>query len=129
MLDKADLMGEHDHMTFEIYITFKRIMILSPRDFMCAGAMVRFEDGTIVLPTFSYDRDDRPATKAFVRAQLHIGGWVIRPIDQDNTLCYYYNRADMKGSLPAFIMKQGASIQALLISKLRDYIVKKESGK
>lgn len=91
--------------------------------------MVKFADGTVVFPTFSIDREDRPETKKFVRAQLHIGGWVMRPIDDNNTLVYYYNRADMKGSLPAWVMKQGASMQALLISKLRDYMIKKESGK
>lgn len=34
MLDEGTIMNEYDHMTFVIYITFKRIMILSPRDFM-----------------------------------------------------------------------------------------------
>ena len=64
-----------------------------------------------------------------MRADLHIGGWILVPTDDNNTMAYYYNRADMKGSIPAFIMKQGASIQALMMAKLRDYVIKKEGSK
>lgn len=90
------------------------------------GSFVKFKDGTYVFPTASIDREDKPETKKFIRAQLFMGGWVLKPIDENRTMAYLYNRADMKGSIPAFIMKQGASMQAVLIAKLRDYMLKKE---
>ena len=125
MLDTGTILNEYEHMTFVIYITFKRILILSPRDFMCYGSMVKFKNGMIVFPVKSFDRDDKPVTKKYVRASLFIGGWVLLPKGENNTLCYYYNRADMGGSIPEFVMKQGASMQAILIQKLRDYMIKK----
>lgn len=33
MLDEGVILNEYDHMTFVIYITFKKVLILSPRDF------------------------------------------------------------------------------------------------
>lgn len=129
MLDQGTILNQYDPMTFVIYITFKRVLILSPRDFLLCGAFVKFKDGTYIFPTISIDRDDRPETKEFIRAKLHIGGWVLQPMGPDKTIAYYYNRADMKGSIPAFIMKQGASMQAQMVAKLRDHMKKKKGIK
>jgi hypothetical protein len=126
MFDKGDILNEYDHKTFVIHIMFKRILILSPRDFLCMGCYVPFKNGMRVFPTLSFDREDRPETSKYIRGQLYSGGWVLIPIDEKNTKVFYYNRADMKGTIPAFIMKQGASMQATLIAKLRDYMIKKE---
>mmetsp|Transcript_19248 Transcript_19248/g.22294 ORF Transcript_19248/g.22294 Transcript_19248/m.22294 type:complete len:173 (-) Transcript_19248:81-599(-) len=115
MLEKGTIINQYDPMTFQIYITFKRFLILSPRDFVMCGAFVKFDDGTYVFPTYSIDHPDYPEVKNYIRVLLHIGGWVLKPIDDNNTLCYYYNRADMKGTIPDFIIKQGVSKQTLLI--------------
>mmetsp|Transcript_29202 Transcript_29202/g.25824 ORF Transcript_29202/g.25824 Transcript_29202/m.25824 type:complete len:128 (+) Transcript_29202:419-802(+) len=124
MLDNATVIKEYSHMTFDMYIQFKRLLILSPRDFVCAGAFIKFKDGTYVFPTYSVEREDKPEVKKFIRANLYCGGWVLRAIDETKTLAYYYNRADMKGSVPGWVLKQGASMQALLIHKLREYMKK-----
>lgn len=130
MLDEIEVLSEYrDFMSFEIYITFKRILIVSPRDFCWAGSHIRFKNGVQIFPVTSVEKQEKPVVKNFVRADLHIGGWILVPTDDNNTMAYYYNRADMKGSIPAFIMKQGASIQALMIAKLRDYVIKKEGSK
>ena len=50
-----------------------------------------------MLPVYSIEYPDVPETKKYIRAQLHIGGWLLKSIDENNTLAYYYNRADMKG--------------------------------
>jgi len=136
MLEDGIIEKRLEHMTFIIYITFKRFLILSPRDFICCGCLVKFNDGTAILPVYSIESEDRPENKKYIRAQLHIGGWVLKRIDDNNTYAYYYNRADMKGtclflirsigSIPDFVIKQGASVQALLIAKLRDYMIKIE---
>lgn len=126
MLQEGTILKQLEHMTFLFYITFKRVLILSPRDFVCCGSQVKFKNGIQVFPVTSIELDDQPENKKFIRASLFIGGFVLIPKGEDNTLCYYYNRADMKGTIPEFVLKQGATMQALLLHKLREYMIKKE---
>ena len=97
MMEDGFILKRLENLTFLIYVTFKRFLILSPRDFVLCGCLVKFNDGTIILPSYSVELPEKPEDKKFVRAHLHIGGWILKKIDDNNTLVYYYNRADMKG--------------------------------
>eukprot|EP00344_Euplotes_crassus_P001101 CAMPEP_0197006980 /NCGR_PEP_ID=MMETSP1380-20130617/38317_1 /TAXON_ID=5936 /ORGANISM="Euplotes crassus, Strain CT5" /LENGTH=921 /DNA_ID=CAMNT_0042426863 /DNA_START=160 /DNA_END=2922 /DNA_ORIENTATION=+ len=102
LLDEAEIIEELPHMTFLMYVKFKKVLILSARDFVCCGAFIKFKDGTYAFPTFSIEREDRPEDKKLIRAHLFCGGWVLRALDENRTMAYYYNRADMKGTIPAW---------------------------
>ena len=104
MMEDGTILKRLENLTFLIYVTFKRFLILSPRDFVLCGCLVKFNDGTVILPSYSVDLDETPENKKYIRAQLHIGGWILKKIDENNTLAYYYNRADMKGNLNSTIL-------------------------
>ena len=59
------------------------------------------------LIVYSIPRDDlSPVEKNIVRGFITIGGWLLEPIDTDKTKCTYLAEADLKGSIPGFVIKQ-----------------------
>lgn len=60
-------------------------------------------------------RADCPPVAGVVRGELHIGGWIARPIargsspdfdDSAGCTVTYVMRSDIKGSIPAFVTRQ-----------------------
>lgn len=59
-----------------------------------------------------------PKQNKVTRATCHIGGWVLKKIDADHTLCIYISDVDLAGSIPQMIQNQLAQKQASLPSRV-----------
>jgi hypothetical protein len=68
----------------------------------------RLPDGTCYVLVMASGRNDMvPEQKNVVRGELALGGWRLCPVpgDPQKTRCDYLAVIDMKGQMPAFIMK------------------------
>jgi hypothetical protein len=102
---------------------FKGIWPVAGRDFCTIQTVRMFPDGTGVLAGTSRV-DPRCAEKApYVRGECVIAGFVIRPADgEGDRACVvdYISHADLKGSVPAFILEKVATNQPMNVATLRE---------
>jgi hypothetical protein len=63
--------------------------------------------------TYPYPKQDK-----VTRATCHIGGWVLKKIDKDNTYCIYISDVDLEGSIPQALKNQLSEKQAELPSRV-----------
>lgn len=138
--------GSHSTIT---YMRFKGMLVVSGRDFVNLTHWCVEPDGTLLVLAKSVTHPDGPEVSGFVRGQCHIGGWVIRPrpglaaaaggvsaprphadlaIDADGCYCTYLMRSDFKGSIPSSVTAKVAAQQAMLVGKMREFLVGKYSG-
>ena len=54
-------------------------MFVSGRDFVILGMIFQDNEGRLIQSGVSVEHPDCPPTKKYVRAQLHIGGWILTP--------------------------------------------------
>jgi len=67
-----------------------------------------------------------PETKGIVRGYLPMGAWKLEPVkgDPSRTLCSYIAEIDLKGNMPAFMIKIGMKDQAYQVTKLGEAVEK-----
>lgn len=70
MLKEAKILEELPLQTFIMWCRFKKVVVVSSRDFVCCGAFIKFKDGTYAFPTFSIEGDYVAEDPKFVRAHL-----------------------------------------------------------
>ena len=65
-----------------------------------------------------------PETKGIVRGYLPMGAWKLEPVkgDPSRTLCSYIAEIDLKGNMPAFMIKIGMKDQAYQVTKLGEAV-------
>mmetsp|Transcript_16370 Transcript_16370/g.18203 ORF Transcript_16370/g.18203 Transcript_16370/m.18203 type:complete len:106 (+) Transcript_16370:254-571(+) len=56
---------------------------LSDRDLLFATRKFTLDDGRVVWAAASVDDDSKPPLKKIVRAEMHIGGWILEENDED----------------------------------------------
>lgn len=59
-----------------------------------------------------------PLQKGVTRATCHIGGWILKKIDAENSYAIYISDVDLAGSIPQMIKNQLAQKQASLPSRI-----------
>lgn len=65
------------------YLLYKRVWPTSARDFCLASQWRVARDGTITVVATSVDHPGCPEVDGNVRADLEVGGWVLRPHGRD----------------------------------------------
>jgi peptidyl-tRNA hydrolase len=108
--------------TFLVYYKTKAVFVVGPRDFVLVLHANQTPDGVIYAIVQDAGRNDlRPETKGIVRGYLPMGAWKLSPLpeDKNKTLCEYIAEIDLKGNMPAFIMKTAIKDQGYQICKLR----------
>lgn len=109
-----------------VFNRFKGVFMVSGRDFCMLAITVRKPGDTIIISSFSHEHDDCPPHKKYVRAELVIGGWILKP-DENNpskTFAQYVTQSDLKGNIPKKIVNGVAEKQGLLITKVNEAMKK-----
>mmetsp|Transcript_45494 Transcript_45494/g.33267 ORF Transcript_45494/g.33267 Transcript_45494/m.33267 type:complete len:108 (+) Transcript_45494:1827-2150(+) len=96
-------------------------MIVSARDLVAVLHYNILEDDSILIVVASIDNglEFMPEQKNVVRAHLEIGGWLLRSVET-GTETTYVTEVDLKGNVPASIVKLGTKMMGEQIPKLRD---------
>jgi hypothetical protein len=91
------------------YILYKRLLTLAARDLVIVSKRVDTEEGCIEVST-SISLPQFPSKNSLIRAQLHIGGYYVVPIEKDefgNTArVVSISSGDIGGKLPKQMIKK-----------------------
>lgn len=113
MLHTANVDGKEVKVN---YMRYAGIWPVEDRDLVNVGIKVE-EQGVCYIATQKCDFPF-PAVKKVTRATCHIGGWILKEIDAENTLLIYISDVDLAGSIPQMIKNQLAQKQASLPSRV-----------
>lgn len=101
------------------YASYKGKMLVSGRDFVYSMAIVRHEDGSMVIASTATEHEAVPVTKKKVRAHTTVAGWLLKPTEAGSD-CVYVSHTNFKGSLPKMITNSVAKSQGFKIATIRD---------
>lgn len=114
-----ETLTEHTHIQ---YTLTKKVFTVSPRDVVALSHCQVLADDEIWLMAQSVEHPAVPHGKygaKHVRARLEIGGWALRPVSEGRaTHATYVLRTDPMGKLPASVVKNATTKQALCVKKL-----------
>ena len=105
---------------FADHITFKQVWPTTQRDMVNIVHWRVTEQGYLVVLACSKELDAVPERRGIVRAEVAIGGWVMRPLPRNAGVdCSYMVETDLKGTLPSSIKAMVAENQPLLVAAVR----------
>eukprot|EP00357_Protocruzia_adherens_P031788 CAMPEP_0114990712 /NCGR_PEP_ID=MMETSP0216-20121206/10959_1 /TAXON_ID=223996 /ORGANISM="Protocruzia adherens, Strain Boccale" /LENGTH=585 /DNA_ID=CAMNT_0002353939 /DNA_START=49 /DNA_END=1806 /DNA_ORIENTATION=+ len=105
---------------------FKGQWPVSGRDFCILGGTVVRQDGRILIVGSSIESPKIPTVRKYVRGHLHIGGWMLEPLeDEEAVRCTYGQMTDLGGSIPSSFIAMLAKDQAQVVRGLRIALKKK----
>jgi len=129
----AQIIEQLDSKTEIVHLEYKAPAwakaVFNPHDFVVIKSERREADGSIIVMSRSVVHKDVPVQKGYVRDELEVSGWVIRPCGLDACVVIYLNQVQM--GIPkwaeALMMKE----RPLIIHRVRKFIEKelKESRK
>eukprot|EP00927_Polykrikos_kofoidii_P058917 TRINITY_DN5379_c0_g1_i1.p1 TRINITY_DN5379_c0_g1~~TRINITY_DN5379_c0_g1_i1.p1 ORF type:complete len:393 (-),score=59.01 TRINITY_DN5379_c0_g1_i1:36-1214(-) len=97
-------------------------LIVSPRDLVILGRMCWLEDGGFAVHLSSTEHPDLPDASGFVRAEMCLGGYIVRPkAGSSNTFRIMWSgNVDPKGLIPtivanSMVWKQGITLDKFCI--------------
>eukprot|EP00004_Rigifila_ramosa_P026134 TRINITY_DN8000_c0_g1_i1.p1 TRINITY_DN8000_c0_g1~~TRINITY_DN8000_c0_g1_i1.p1 ORF type:complete len:940 (+),score=145.83 TRINITY_DN8000_c0_g1_i1:237-2822(+) len=77
-------------------------------------------NGPFVALGFSTEHASCPPTDAFVRGEVIVSGWILRPIERGTwTLVTHLCQVDLRGTLPTAVTNSVAEMQPQCVSRLR----------
>jgi len=83
---------------------------IASRDFVMCNHIEQRPDGTIIMLVFTDDAYQNlvPETKKNIRGECHVGGWTLEPLpeDKNKTRLTLMIELDLKGNLPAYVLKK-----------------------
>ncbi len=115
----------------------KSVVVVGARDFVVIIHFNKTPEGVIYALVLDANRNDLvPETKGTVRGYLPIAGWRLEPLPPQpgvphRTKVDYLAEIDIRGNIPAFIMKVAIKDQGYQIVKLRkaiDNFLKEHKG-
>eukprot|EP00494_Astrolonche_serrata_P029748 UN30015 len=106
------------------YESYKAPWPIKPRDFVLASTLNKKADGTYHWIAVSCEHEDGPIKRDFVRAQLFMGGWIIKPLDSHSCHVTYINHFDLGGSLPSWLVTRVSDDVPLTPLNLAEYMKK-----
>jgi len=73
--------------------------MVSQRDFVLTNHFHKYEDGSLLILVFTDEskQDLIPTNSKVVRGFLHVGGWYLQPISENETKCSLMLEMDLKG--------------------------------
>eukprot|EP01103_Thecamoeba_quadrilineata_P001207 TRINITY_DN11071_c0_g1_i1.p1 TRINITY_DN11071_c0_g1~~TRINITY_DN11071_c0_g1_i1.p1 ORF type:complete len:238 (+),score=54.61 TRINITY_DN11071_c0_g1_i1:44-757(+) len=86
------------------YITYNAPMGVATREFLIAHGGKKDEKGNYISLSTSIEYKDTPVESGNVRGNLHVGGWIITPIDEKSCRCSRLAQVNPKGWIPPFVV-------------------------
>lgn len=99
-----------------IYMEMKAQWPVSNRDFVLVSSRKK-EGNAMYLATKSCNYP-KPEANGIVRAELHVGGYIIEKIDEKSTRVTYVSDSDAKGNIPGMIKNTVSAKQGGVASKV-----------
>jgi hypothetical protein len=148
--EQGDVFEHLDLHTYLFYMRFRGVFPSAGRDFVNMVHWTVEPDGTILIVSCSVADPRKPVVDGVVRAHLHLGGWIIKPlatvpaisaskgyseaqlllpahadpvVDSRGCDVTYLMRSDFKGNIPTVVTRFVASQQALVVGVVRDMLV------
>lgn len=126
--ENAKIIEELPHRTFLAYAKIKKVLVVASRDILFVSQIVTSKKtNTMYTPTYSFVHPEFPPQKDPIRAEVLIGGWVMVRRGEGCQVIYA-SEIDLKGSIPKFLVEKSADIQVMVVSGLRNYMVKIENS-
>lgn len=101
------------------YMKYKKVLTVSPRDFVVIQTKIDHEDGMTYAVGKSIDYPECPPVKGIVRATLFMGTFAFKTIDENSCDVTYLIHADLGGSIPGFAVNKVQSKQPMILSKIK----------
>ena len=97
--------------------------IFSNQDFVTIRTEKTTPEGTIMVLQRSIIHKDAPERKGFLRSELDVSGFILRPVGTNSCLVIYTMQAALKG-LPKWAEGRLLNARALLPNKIRKFVEK-----
>jgi len=96
---------------------YKAVWPVSNRDFVCVSARSQVGDAYyIATQTCNYPY---PVKNGVVRAHLHVGGYILRKVNENTTSVTYISDSDVKGNIPGMIKNSQAAKQGQIAGRVQ----------
>ncbi len=106
-----------------LYDSYNRIWPTAPRDFCSVALVERHVDGSVVMANRSVQHPDCPEVDGVVRANVMLGGIVLKPLPESNyehSHITYLMFVDVGGEIPTFVLNKIANDQPMCVAGLRE---------
>eukprot|EP01029_Cantina_marsupialis_P029531 TRINITY_DN781806_c0_g1_i1.p1 TRINITY_DN781806_c0_g1~~TRINITY_DN781806_c0_g1_i1.p1 ORF type:complete len:740 (+),score=195.31 TRINITY_DN781806_c0_g1_i1:122-2341(+) len=123
--EKGHIVKEYSPQTRIDYLRFKPVWPTTARDFTNITVWQKNPStGGVAFLGCSMETELMLPIKKFVRADLQLGGWYLKPIDENTTELIFIVFTDLKGKLPSSIVKKVTSQQPMAIAAVEEYFKK-----
>ena len=124
MLKESRIIHELSKSLHLVQLLYKGIWPTAPRDFSVLSIQGELDERTWISSGISVEDPRMPEEKGYVRAQLDVGGYVIRsvPSEPEMSEVTYVARVDLKGNIPAFAVNKISQSQPLCVNRLRGLV-------
>ncbi|CAH3185389.1 unnamed protein product [Porites evermanni] len=119
---KGETVEQYDPITKVARTQFKPVWPASGRDFCNFVVLRELAEGVFCQAYEAVEHENCPEVKDFVRAEIIIGGFVVKELSSDPPSCLvtYITRVDLKGKLPVRLVNKVTSSQPEAVAVLRD---------
>jgi len=117
MVDYKCIKNFEDKSGRVVYMEYKGVWPVANRDFVNVGMHIKEEDGTFYMPS-RHCEFGIAEKKGIVRGVIHIGGYVVKKVDENSCHVTYISDVDIKGSVPAMIKNMLAQNQGTIVTKI-----------
>ncbi|XP_068729696.1 steroidogenic acute regulatory protein, mitochondrial-like [Montipora capricornis] len=120
LLKKGKTVQEYGPLSKVTLMEYKPVWPASGRDFCTLWHLKRIDESVVCFACEAVE--SCPEQKGLVRAELVIGGFVVKEISSDPPKCLvtYIARVDLKGSLPTRLVNRVTSTQPQGVAIIRD---------
>lgn len=124
MLKESRIIQEVSKSVHLVHLLYKPVWPTAARDFSVLSILGQLDDRTWISSGTSVEDPRMPLEKGYVRAQLDIGGYLIRsvPSNPDISEVTYVARVNLKGNIPAFAVNKISESQPLCVNRLRGLV-------
>ena len=124
MLKESRIIQDLSKSLHLVQLLYKAIWPTAPREFSVLSILGELDERTWISSGISVNDPRIPEEKGYVRAQLDVGGYLIRsvPSEPEMSEVTYVARVDLKGKIPAFAVNKISESQPLCVNRLRGLV-------
>jgi hypothetical protein len=124
MLKESRIIYDLSKSLHLVHLLYKGVWPTAPRDFSVMSIQGEVDERTWISSGISVEDPRIPEEKGYVRAQLDVGGYLIRsvPSAPEMSEVTYVARVDLKGNIPAFAVNKISQSQPLCVNRLRGLV-------
>lgn len=124
MLKESRVLQELSKSLHLVQLLYKAVWPTAPREFSVLSILGQLDERTWISSGISVNDPRIQPEKGYVRAQLDVGGYLIRsvPSNPEVSEVTYVARVDLKGNIPAFAVNKISESQPLCVNRLRGLV-------